>query len=572
MHRKRSAHFVIALLLILGGGFLAHRIQTDGGRIAVRDVRFAGTAGTIMSGLLYIPENATSEQPAPGVLAVHGYINSRETQDGFAIEFARRGFVVLALDQAGHGFSDPPAFANGYGGPDGLRYLKSLEFVDPENIGLEGHSMGGWAVLIAAATYPDDYRSIAIVGSSTGTAGAAEGSSDTPRNLGVIFSRWDEFSGFMWDAPVPANIVSTEKLKTVFGTADPVVPNRLYGSIEDGSARILHMPAVTHPGDHLSTEAIGRTVAWMQSTLSGGNDLSTDNQIWYWKEFGTLLALIGAVWFLFPMSQLLLGTEAFGELVGPEPEPRSAQGLLWWTAALLTASVPVATYYWANHLGNALFPVTAMWPQSITTGIMTWAFGNGLLTALLIIIWHYSSNKKRAARPYHYGLGGNITHIFRSLGLALCLVGSVYLLLAISDWAFKTDFRIWVLAIKLMTPRHFGAFVTYFPPFAVFFAVLSVALHGQLRTGVTANILLLVAGFVLLLLYQYLPLLSGGTMPLGEPLLTIVAFQIIPLLSIAAVISTVLFRNTGSIYPGALVNAVLITWIVVAGQAFQYGN
>ena len=103
-----------------------------------------------MSGLLYIPPNATPQIPAPGILAVHGYINSRETQDGFAIEFARRGYVVLALDQTGHGYSDPPAFAGGFGGPDGLAYLRSLEFVDKNNIGLEGHSMGGWTVLAAA--------------------------------------------------------------------------------------------------------------------------------------------------------------------------------------------------------------------------------------------------------------------------------------------------------------------------------------------------------------------------------------------------------------------------------------
>src|SRR4029450_8134392 len=87
----------------------------------------------------------------PGILAVHGYINSRETQDGFAIEFARRGYVVLALAQPGHAYSDGPAFANGFGGPDALAHLRSLAIVDKNNIGLEGHSMGGWTVLAARA-------------------------------------------------------------------------------------------------------------------------------------------------------------------------------------------------------------------------------------------------------------------------------------------------------------------------------------------------------------------------------------------------------------------------------------
>ena len=130
------------MILILSGGSLAHLIQTSGG-IRIEDVRFKGATGTAMSALLYIPANATAQTSAPGILAVHGYINSRETQHGFAIEFARRGYVALALDQAGHGYSDPPAFANGCGGPDGLAHLRSLDVVDKNNVGLEGHSMGG---------------------------------------------------------------------------------------------------------------------------------------------------------------------------------------------------------------------------------------------------------------------------------------------------------------------------------------------------------------------------------------------------------------------------------------------
>jgi len=106
MHRRWSLA-IAGLILILAGGLLAHLTQTSGG-IRIQDVRFAGAKGNTMSALLYIPPNASAQAPAPGILAVHGYINSRETQDGFAIEFARRGYVVLAIDQTGHGYSDPP--------------------------------------------------------------------------------------------------------------------------------------------------------------------------------------------------------------------------------------------------------------------------------------------------------------------------------------------------------------------------------------------------------------------------------------------------------------------------------
>ena len=191
--RGRWSLAIAGLILILAGGLLAHLTQTAGG-IRIQDVRFKGAKGNTMSALLYIPPNATAQTPAPGILAVHGYINSRETQDGFAIEFARRGYVVLALDQTGHGYSDPPAFANGFGGPDGLAHLRSLDIVDKNNIGLEGHSMGGWTVLAAATAMPNDYKSMVLEGSSTGKPFAADGTPSWPRNVALVFAQYEEFS------------------------------------------------------------------------------------------------------------------------------------------------------------------------------------------------------------------------------------------------------------------------------------------------------------------------------------------------------------------------------------------
>jgi pimeloyl-ACP methyl ester carboxylesterase len=213
---------VIALILIIGGGLLAYLIQTSGGTIKIKDIRFKASNGKMVSALLYIPAGVSKEKPAPGIVATHGYINSRETQDGFAIEFARRGYVVLAVDQTGHGFSDPPAFAQGFGGMDSLAYLRTLDIVDLDNIGLEGHSMGGWASVVAAATNPKGYKAVVLASSSTGTFGIPEGTETFPRNTALIFSKYDEFSQLMWGAAIPADIVKTDKLKKLFGTTEDV--------------------------------------------------------------------------------------------------------------------------------------------------------------------------------------------------------------------------------------------------------------------------------------------------------------------------------------------------------------
>jgi Fe-S cluster assembly scaffold protein SufB len=53
----------IALSLILVGGLLAHLTQTDCGKVKVSDVRFTGSNGMIMSGLLYVPKGVTANTP-----------------------------------------------------------------------------------------------------------------------------------------------------------------------------------------------------------------------------------------------------------------------------------------------------------------------------------------------------------------------------------------------------------------------------------------------------------------------------------------------------------------------------
>src|SRR5919197_1465130 len=291
---KKATLAIVGVILILLGGLLAHFNQTTNG-IRIEDVRFKGAKGNTMSALVYIPSNATEKTPAPGILAVHGYINSRETQDGFAIEFARRGYVVVALDQTGHGYSDPPAFANGFGGPDGLTFLRSLPYVDKNNIGVEGHSMGGCTVLAAATAMPDGYKSIVLEGSSTGKPFAAEGTPTWPRNLAVVFSQYDEFSLLMWGSDDARNMRQSAKLAAVFGVTGPVEPGKVYGDIAQGTARVLYTPAITHPADHFSHEAIGHSIDWFAKTLTGGTPLPSSDLVWLSKELGTLIALIGFV-------------------------------------------------------------------------------------------------------------------------------------------------------------------------------------------------------------------------------------------------------------------------------------
>ena len=582
--RRIRMLMVIALGLLLGGGLLASLVQRGGGDVRIEDVRFAGTGGLTMSALLYVPKNATEASPAPGVLAVHGYINSRETQSPYAIELARRGYVVLALDQTGHGYSSPPAFANGFGGPDGLTYLRSLPMVDKDQIVLEGHSMGGWAALIAAGVQRTAYRTIAVSGSSPGTYGAPEGDASFPRNLGLLFGAYDEFSGLMWGSPIAREIVKTQKLQKLFGTDREVEVGKLYGSIAEGTARKLYMPEQTHPANHITASGIAGVLDWIQETSSAPHPLPAEDQTWHWKELGTALALIGAVLLMFAVGASLLESRWFSDLRRAPAEARGASGGLFWFGCVLTVVLPALTYFPVQTEAAKLLKPSALLPQNITTGLMAWALCTGLISLLLLLGWHFTRGRAQGTTLQSYGLAvvepGTARVLLRSLLLALLIVSSAYLALLASDLLFKTDFRFWVVAAKLFAPLHLRIALDYVVPFSAYFVLLGAVLHGQLRAPGSAPSLarallrdaaLTGGGFVLLLLYQYIPLLGGGTLALPEQaLLTIVAFQLVIVLPVVGLVSRYFFEKTGQVYLGAFISGLFVTWLLVGGQATHH--
>jgi len=115
----------------------------------------------------------------------------------------------------------------------------------------------------------------------------------------------------------------------------------------------------------------------------------------------------------------------------------------------------------------------------------------------------------------------------------------------------------------------------YLIPMTLFFVVLGASLN-QFVVGVNTRraclrcVLILTNGFLALLALQYIPLMLGIPLPLGEPLLTILAIQFVVLLTIAGIMVAIFQRATGSVYLAAFINALLITWSVVPGQATQF--
>jgi pimeloyl-ACP methyl ester carboxylesterase len=560
---RKWGFFALGLVLILAGSFLAHAIQTAGGT-RIEDVRFPGDGGITQSGLLYVPPSASAQHPAPAVLVSHGYINTREMQSPFAIELARRGFVVLAMDMAGHGYSQGAVFnPSDMGGPAALRYLTGLPFVDKANVGLEGHSMGGVSVLAAAVGRPDGYRSIVLEGSTLGLLGTV--APEHPRNLELVFGQFDEFAPLMWQVPKGALVGQSKRLQALFGSNGPVLEGKIYGELAAGTARKLVNPPVTHPWEHFSRAGVGAAVDWFQTTLPGAAKPRPPNdQIWLWKEIGTLVAFAGLVLLLMGAFELLLALPLFARLAHPMEPVAKRRGPKWWLAFALTAAVPALTYYPVMKLGQMFFPMR-LFPQYIQNQLLVWALVNGLITLLLSFVL-------RGGRPSftpRWGLSALIA-------AATLAVGYLSLVLVQALWG--VDYRFWVLGLKPLDASHAAMAIPYVLLWAAYFLIAVRALSANLAVkgeGFLMQLglwkLAMCLGFVVLLTCEYGTLFATGLLATpAEPLNTIVAIQFVPLLAVVGALAAFTYRRTNSYVPGALICAGLLAWYVTAGTATHW--
>ncbi|OGH17089.1 MAG: hypothetical protein A3C30_01815 [Candidatus Levybacteria bacterium RIFCSPHIGHO2_02_FULL_40_18] len=122
--------------------------------------------GLRINGLLTIPTGTRPSGGWPAVVFIHGYIPPQNYQilvnySSYVDYLARNGFVVFKIDLRGHGDSEGEAGGGYYSGDyiidtlSARAALQNSDFVNPDRIGLWGHSMAGNVVARALAATPN---------------------------------------------------------------------------------------------------------------------------------------------------------------------------------------------------------------------------------------------------------------------------------------------------------------------------------------------------------------------------------------------------------------------------------
>ncbi|WP_378148336.1 alpha/beta hydrolase family protein [Cnuibacter sp. UC19_7] len=603
--RRNAIWLAVALALCLLSAIGSSLIQTAGGHVTVKDMLWETSSGESLSALLFKPDSATDENKAPAIVVSHGWWNNREMQDANYVELARRGYVVVSIDMYGHGNSDPLANAdipvNGTGMYDAVKLVADLPYVDTGRIGIEGHSNGAraanYSVLADNAADTQLISSVLLVDNEAfyKDADGAYTNIYGSRDVGLVADQYDEFFFRSYDAEgdaitKPRDFVTTPNAQSFlnFG-ADPSkggtqerAAGQFYTDDVDGTEadRILYTPAQTHPWGPFSKQTTTDVIDYFDHTLSAPNPIASGSQVWQWKEAFNAVGLVGFGIFLVAFARALLFTRAFAGLRRTEEEPArplARKGLVWFWATMVVSAVVSGVTYVAlsqnDDIGALAFnSVPSMFPQGAVFFIALWAAINGGAALLIMLISYFAIGRKAGVDLRAGGMLPGWKKFFQAVLLGLVVVVAAFGIVAVVNYFFTSDFRIWVLAIKWFTPDKVPLALLVLPFFLLYFFANSIAVNvfnrftlgGRewINTAVLALFNAL-APIVLVVVQYWTFFASGELVPGFGGIFSIWLFPVIVILAVAAVVSRKLYRVTNNPYLGGFIMAATVSLVSV---------
>ncbi len=594
---------LICLLVVLGASYFAARIQSSGGRVDVQAITLPMQNGQWLAADLFKPRAATADNPAPLVVVVPGFQRSKETLSNISIELSRRGIVVIAIDPYAQGNSSTStsrraATTEGYGMFAVVDYVhdtNNLNYVDKSRIGTTGHSAGGNAAIRAANYFGKLARKSktrcklhSVFMSGYVLTLTDKVLKNVNCNVGMSYAFYDEGAfrnelkhGDMKFAPEALRLVNSGRTESV----KPITLleiNRYYGDKEQGTLRVIHNERTLHPFQPYDCTATANQLDYFARVFGFDEPIPSTNQVWYWKEFFTLLSLTAAFVAVIPFGQLLLQLNFFTSLVHPVPAAQtrpSGQGRwVFWGVFAFSALLACFTYIPMCELSQKLFraasnrEATWFFPQRMNNAVMLWAVVNGTVGFLLFGLTYVFWGKRHGVQPESWGCSTSVGELTKTFILALVIFAGYFALLFTVYYFLHVDYRFIFLGVRIFRPATFALLAMYAPIFFVFFLANSLRVNGAMRfegTKLWWSMLLAglanTMGLALIQVIQYSVFAATGTVYWTDSWLYVnLLFGVVPMMFILPFYHRYFFLMTGRIYLGPMAMCLIFITILLS--------
>lgn len=555
-----------AALLIFS--FLTAAINSVGFSVKVTRMSMVMDNGASYSALMYCPKDVTNDNPAPGVILVHGNSTSATQQSSHAIELARRGYVVVSMDIAGRGQSEL-----GEGLKDAeltpslicwLDYMVDCPLVDKDQIILSSHSMGRLLCDEAINSRPG----VVATWIANGTSSTTEA---IERGINVA-----TFGG-------EAELKTLDAFYELFSKQTGVDPseieeNKIYEV--DGLKFACAIAPRTHAGAFWSKDGIASLCNYIQAVHPTDNYFDGYDQIWQYCDAASMCGMISLVAFMLAMVNALIHTSFFSIVKQPLPRVIGLPKVGYAISVVIAVCAVFFGFGKFAMLYKKLLPSTStLFPTIIANGMVTFVMCTTLISIIMGTLFLCTDAKKHNAKLYDLGVttAGNTKLcgelIWKSALIALIVVFSVFTWLKIMEDVSGANFQCACMGVNSITPLRVRIALPYMAFYFVNFLVSGFSHNVERRLPSTGNakkdhLLALLVNVIIgtlgialyvavVVAYDYAtPGSNNAPAFMSAGLHTLFSYGLIWFMASTTAISTACFRMTGSIWTGAFLNAM----------------
>ncbi|MFO8019784.1 MAG: alpha/beta hydrolase [Promethearchaeia archaeon] len=487
----------------------------------------------------------SDEKKKKAVIIGHGVMVNKEMMKGYAIELAAAGYVAVPIDFRGHGQSsgdlNHEKLVNDVEAVKG--YLAERDDIDIHNLGYIGYSMGGWPGNEIVKN-DEDFKAFIGVGTSLAIK-KDDIAANRTLNILMILAQFDQ-------------AFSLNEVKEQFGDyigkdTDEIAVNRLYGSFQDGDAAKVFLD---DNSDHLMTawdqDFIREARDWVLNTFDEVNP--ADPNFYVNLRFLILiLQLLGGMGFFFsicgPVSKFVL---KFREDEDELPTFEFADET--WTQITKRSLLYTLVFFIPGMI--LMIPLLLLLPLVLAGVLIMVLFGQAF--GFLMYLWK-SSNREEASilsllkEPFHGTRKKIVKESIVGILLAVILYVVLYLSIGLN--------YLGIIPSIVKIPWMLIYFVPLFVIFIIFQLLLNMVLYPKIKGE--QNSLSKSIGIALAILLIYLSaIILIPSIIMGNYFLTLILMVSIPINVLAVCVAAILYKKTGSIVPGVIIDTFILLCIL----------
>jgi len=368
-------------------------------------------------------------------------------------------------------------------------------------------------------------------------------------------------------------------------------------ALANKTLRMVTQPPETHSKNFLSNKTNANACEFFTTMFNYNRGelsdpstvpLSSKSQIWGWGRACSAIAMLSMIAMLVPLSALLMKGKFFAPIIMPaegRPAPLSKKNYWLWAVFIIfgtfwsiyypcQSNSPVFKYFgFINMPTNRFFPLyISGWSATQLLSYIS------LVAIICLASWAFINKKKQGDTGMKaLNVRMSFKNIMKSLLLGAILLAAGYLMLAIIEYLFNQDFRLWQTMFTEMKLEYWGILPRYFVTFIPCYLILGMACNYNVREDIPEwkdtliTIIINSAGIWLCCLINLLVMKTQSSLGSAKFFASFATYYYTLLyVPITVYINRKFYKLTNSVWAGTFVNSFMAAWFLVSSTGINF--